>query len=156
MSARMGESSSPVPSTFADWAFSAIRRCTTLACALFMSTKRTALLGLSWILSLGSRHDFHYIGWRRRTDAELRQCFIQLLRELYHVFHGAGRLARSLRGLARDAADDLHRLGHPFGAAHLLLGGQGNLLHQLCRLPHHNRNGFQRPARLVGQPPSYF
>src|SRR5271170_2808110 len=66
----------------------------------------------------------------RATGTELRERFIQLFRELDHVADCRSGLARALRGLARDAGNNLHRVGHTFGAAHLLLRGQGNLLDQ--------------------------
>src|SRR5882724_1776981 len=90
----------------------------------------------------------------RRT--ELRQRFVQLIRQFDELAHRCHRSARSLRGLPRDAGDDLHRVRHAFRSAHLLFRCQRNFLNQLCRLAHDVRNGVQRASRLVGQPGSTF
>src|SRR6266850_81542 len=70
----------------------------------------------------------------RRT--ELRQRFVQLVRQLDELAHRCHGSARSLRGLPRNTGNDLHRVRHAFRPAHLLFRCQRNFLNQLGRLAH--------------------
>src|SRR6266850_36702 len=88
--------------------------------------------------------------------SELRQRFVQLIRQFDELAHRCHGSARSLRGLPRNAGNDLHRVRHAFRPAHLLFRCQRNFLNQLCRLAHDVRNGVQRASRLVGQPSAAF
>src|SRR5262249_24188838 len=61
---------------------------------------------------------------------ELRETFVELIRQLDELAYGCDRCARALRRLARDAGDDLHGVGDTFRAAHLLLGSEGDFLNE--------------------------
>src|SRR5271163_377909 len=65
-----------------------------------------------------------------RLRAELRKSFVELLGELHHVAYGGSRLPRALRGLPRNAGNDLHRVCDAFRSAYLLLGSEGNFLNE--------------------------
>src|SRR5712664_793352 len=51
---------------------------------------------------------------------ELRQRFVQLIRQFDELAHRCHGSARSLRGLPRKIGNDLHRVRHAFRPAHLL------------------------------------
>jgi hypothetical protein len=83
--------------------------------------------------------------------AELRQCFVQLIRELDELAYRGHGSACSLRSLPRNARNDLHGVGYAFCSAHLLFRCQRDFLDEFCRLTHDVGNGVQRAARLIGQ-----
>src|SRR5262249_34701622 len=74
------------------------------------------------------------IGFFRRRRAalgiraELCEGFVELVGKLHELAHRGHRAAGTLRRLARNAGDDLHGVRDAFGAAHLLLGSEGNFL----------------------------
>src|SRR6266446_5144441 len=67
-----------------------------------------------------------------RGRAELRQRFVQLIREFDQLAHRRHRSARSLRRLPCNVGNNLHRVRHAFRSAHLLLRCQGDFLNEFC------------------------
>src|SRR5256885_16847555 len=70
-----------------------------------------------------------------RSRAELRQRFVQLVRQFNQLADRRDRAASTLRSLARNAGNNLHRVSDAFRTAHLLFGSERNFLNVFGGLP---------------------
>src|SRR5260221_2568221 len=91
-----------------------------------------------------------------RSRAELRQRFVQLVRQFNQLADRRDRAASTLRSLARNAGNNLHRVSDAFRTAHLLFGSERNFLNEFGGLAAAGGNSVESSACLIGQPSGAF
>src|SRR6266567_1823822 len=83
--------------------------------------------------------------------AELRERFVELIRKFDELADGGDRAARSLRRLAGDVGNDLHRVSDTFRSTYLLFGSEGNFLNEFGGLTNDARNRIECASGLIGK-----
>src|SRR2546421_5577280 len=86
-----------------------------------------------------------------RSRAELRQRFVQLVRQFNQLADRRDRAASTLRSLARNAGNNLHRVSDAFRTARLLFGSERNFLNEFGGLADDGGNSIESVACLIGQ-----